>query len=131
MAHAPILPVMIPAVRSAAASEPVLTRERCAIRELHNDPSDPAVSVAEARVEAGVITERHTLSVAERYVITSGEGRMELNGDWSPVRAGDAVLIPAGTPQRIENTGGDPLIFLCVCTPRFTPEAYESLEETA
>jgi mannose-6-phosphate isomerase-like protein (cupin superfamily) len=122
---------MIPAVRPSAVSEPFQTRERCAIRELLNDPSDPAASLAEATVPSGVITERHALSVSERYVITSGEGRVELDGDWTPVKAGDAVLIPAGTPQRIENTGGAPLVFLCLCTPRFTPEAYESLEETA
>lgn len=122
---------MIPAIRPSAASAPFETRERCTIRELHNDPSDAAASLAEATVPPGVITERHALSVAERYVITTGEGRMELDGDWTPVRAGDAVLIPPGTPQRIENTGEIPLVFLCLCTPRFTPEAYESLEETA
>ena len=36
---------------------------------------------------------------------------------------------PAGTAQRITNTGESDLIFLCVCMPRFTPDSYESLEE--
>ena len=38
------------------------------------------------------------------------------------------VLIPPGTRQRITNTGDADLIFLAVCTPRFTRVAYEDLE---
>jgi mannose-6-phosphate isomerase-like protein (cupin superfamily) len=38
------------------------------------------------------------------------------------------VLIPAACPQRITNTGAGDLVFLAICTPRFTYEAYEELE---
>jgi mannose-6-phosphate isomerase-like protein (cupin superfamily) len=38
------------------------------------------------------------------------------------------VVIPAGTPQQIENTGTTDLVFLCVCSPRFRQEGYEALE---
>ncbi|MFL2546617.1 MAG: cupin domain-containing protein [Candidatus Rariloculaceae bacterium] len=44
------------------------------------------------------------------------------------VRAGDVVLIPAGLPQCITNTGRDDLVFLALCTPRFRPENYEDSE---
>ena len=107
----------------------VLTRERCHITELKNDPDTPEVSVARCRVEPGVTTELHSLSVLEWYVILSGEGDLSI-GD-APIRrvgAGDAVMIPAGIAQRIENTGTEDLVFFCVCVPRFTPGCYASLE---
>lgn len=121
---------MTPTVLPAAAGRPFPTRERCEIRELLNDPADPAASLAEARVAPGAVTELHALPVDERYIVLRGEGRIELGGRWSHIRAGDAALIPAGTPQRIENTGAEELLFLCLCTPRFTPEAYRPLEES-
>ena len=56
------------------------------------------------------------------------EQRREV-GDVAPaqVDAGDAVVIPAGIPQRIENTGDVDLVFYCVCTPPFRPEGYTAL----
>lgn len=112
----------------SAASAPFPTRERCTITELFNSPEGPAASLAEARVAPGVITERHALSVDEVYVITAGTGRMDLAGRRFPVAPGDAVTIPAGVSQRIENTGETDLVFLCLCTPRFTPDAYHPLD---
>ena len=56
------------------------TEERCYITELWNDGCDADISVARARVEPGVTTELHWLDVDERYVITSGRGRVEVSG---------------------------------------------------
>jgi mannose-6-phosphate isomerase-like protein (cupin superfamily) len=63
-------------------------------------------------------------------VILEGIGEVEVGGE-PPVSVSpfDVVNIPAGTPQRIRNAGSKDLIFLCVCTPRFRSEAYETLEE--
>lgn len=108
------------------------TNEGCFIFELSNRAEDEAVSIAQARVEPGIATRRHRLrGVAERYLILKGEGRVEV-GDLSPadVGPGDVVLIPPDCTQRITNIGKEDLIFLAVCTPRFTPEAYEEIEET-
>lgn len=106
------------------------TRERCHITELINDPRTSDFSLAEARVEPGITTELHKLTVAEWYVIRSGTGRMEIGGDpWIDVVPGDFFAIPAGISQRIENTGPSDLIFQCVCLPRFTPAAYQALEK--
>lgn len=106
-----------------------LTRENTYITELLNSPTVPQTSLAIARVEAGVTTELHSVTVDEWYVIRSGTGEMELAGN-APFRVGvgDTVPIPAGTPQRIRNCGSSDLIFECVCIPRFTPDAYQSLE---
>lgn len=105
------------------------TRERCWIAELLNEPDLGEVSVARCRVEPGVTTELHALSVREWYIIESGSGRMRLgDGEEYRVRAGDTVAIPAGCPQQIANLGPDDLLFLCVCVPRFTPACYTALE---
>jgi mannose-6-phosphate isomerase-like protein (cupin superfamily) len=100
--------------------------EGCYILELLNDPADPEASVARARLPAGQATRFHHLMTAtERYVILEGEGQAHI-GDAPPfaVRPGDVVLIPAGTRQRLINTGRSELVFLAVCTPRFRPEDY-------
>ena len=123
---------MKPVVRRYDASHERITDERCHIIELSNEPGDPAVSIAQARVEAGVTTRWHRLhGIVERYVIVSGHGRVEV-GEAPPcdVSPGDVVLIPAGVRQRIENAGNGDLVFLAVCTPRFRPEAYEDVENS-
>nr|MBV6628583.1 cupin domain-containing protein [Oceanococcus sp. HetDA_MAG_MS8] len=107
------------------------TEERCSIVELSNDPRDPAVSIAQARVAPGVCTQWHRLEgIVERYVIVSGRGEAEV-GDQDVARVGpqDVVWIPAGARQRIRNIGSDDLIFLAICTPRFIPSAYTRLED--
>ncbi len=104
--------------------------ERCFITEFLNSPSDKEVSIARARVEPGVTTRRHRLKdVTERYIILEGKGRVEV-GQLAPteVSPGDVVIIPPGTPQRITNIGDSDLIFLAVCTPRFTQSAYEDID---
>ena len=45
------------------------------------------------------------------------------------VSPGDVVEIPAGTAQRITNHDTEDLLFLGVCLPRFTPDAYTALED--
>ena len=105
------------------------TSERCYIREILNDPRVADASLAESRVEPGVTTELHRLSVAEWYLIRAGRGLMQV-GDAEPfeVGAGDTVVIPAGAAQRIGNLSDEDLEFLCLCLPRFTPDCYEALE---
>jgi mannose-6-phosphate isomerase-like protein (cupin superfamily) len=107
------------------------TEERCYILETSNSPDDPDVSIARARVAPGVTTRWHRLSgTTERYYILSGTGRVEIGGlPPEDVVPGDAVIIPPLVRQRISNTGTDDLVFLCVCSPRFLPEAYEDLGE--
>ncbi len=116
-------------VLAQAGDGEVWTAERCFIREMHNAPDDPFMSIARARVPAAVTTALHALDgVEERYVIQEGRGVMEVAGRSWAVRSGDVVRIPPGASQRIANTGGDDLVFLCICTPRFRPELYRDLE---
>jgi mannose-6-phosphate isomerase-like protein (cupin superfamily) len=107
-----------------------LTEEGCYIFELLNIPEDESVSVARARVVPNATTQLHRLNgIVERYVITDGVGEVEIGGTIThAVMAGDIVLIPNGTSQRITNTGDSDLSFLCICTPRFDTAAYEALD---
>lgn len=121
---------MNPAIKKFTPSAEFATIECCFITELLNHETDPALSIARARVEPGVTTAWHQLSgTEERYLILSGQGRVEVKGiEPTPVTAHDVVTIPPDTPQRITNTGTEDLIFLAICTPRFTPECYISLK---
>jgi mannose-6-phosphate isomerase-like protein (cupin superfamily) len=104
--------------------------EGCFILELSNLEHDPQLSIARARVLAGMSTRLHRLSnLVERYVILSGVGRVEV-GDLVPqtVSAGSVVIIPQYCPQKITNTGEDDLVFLALCTPRFQTQFYEDIE---
>jgi len=109
--------------------EEVWTVERCYITELLNDDGQPEVSIARTRVELGVTTQLHALSVAEWYVIESGQGRMRVGKEPAfDIAPGDTVTIPKQVAQQITNTGHEDLVFLCVCAPKFSPECYTSLE---
>jgi mannose-6-phosphate isomerase-like protein (cupin superfamily) len=104
--------------------------EGCFITEWWNTSADQAVSVARACVKPGVTTRWHRLrNTTERYLILEGRGRVEV-GDGPPedVGPGAVVLIPPGVRQRITNLGDADLIFLAVCTPRFTLAGYEDME---
>ena len=103
--------------------------EGCYIVELHNTDTDAGCSIARARVEPGVTTELHCLrDIVERYVIVSGRGVVEVDGQPpAEVAVMDVVIIPANHSQRIRNTGDSDLVFLCVCTPRFAAEKYIQL----
>lgn len=106
------------------------TRERCSVLELLNSEDVPDLSVAQCRVKPGVTTELHALrGLREIYILLQGQGLMEdLNASAFEVFKGDSVVIDVENPQRITNTGTTDLIFLAVCTPKFTGDCYIPLE---
>lgn len=121
---------MRPGIRPLRVEEEFYIDEGCHIVEVSNSPDDPALSIARARVAPGRTTRWHRLEgIAERYVIVSGRGLVEV-GELAPceVGAGDVVRIPAGIRQRITNIGTTDLVFFCLCTPRFDPAAYRDLD---
>ena len=96
------------------------------ILELSNSDTDPSVSIARARVIPNTSTKLHYLKdTVERYIILQGEGEVSL-ANLSPkiVSTGDIVIIPKNCPQAIRNCGECDLIFLVICSPRFTKENY-------
>ena len=123
----------LPPILRAHPGVEVFIEEGCYILELSNDDSDPALSIARARVLPGATTRWHRVrDTVERYVILDGIGRVEI-GDYPPqeVQAGDVVMIPQSVRQRIANVGEGDLVFLAICSPRFRHEAYEDAEGDA
>ncbi len=119
--------LMEPKIVKPDAAAEYLTPEGCFILETWNTGADECVSVARARVATGRATAWHRLDgIVERYLIVEGRGLVEV-GDLEPaeLRPGDMAVIPAGTRQRITNTGPADLVFYCICTPRFRPERYQ------
>lgn len=112
------------------AGDEYYTDERCHILELLNSADFPDASIARARVEPGVTTKQHRVAgTVERYMIMQGSGIARVEGRAEQAAGpGDIILIPAGATQSIINTGDHDLVFLCVCTPRFEWDNYDSLE---
>lgn len=119
------------AIKQQDLSNEFYTPEQCYITELSNTPDDPDASIARARVAPGVTTRWHRLrGTAERYYIVDGRGRVEVgNLPAQEVNAGDVVLIPPMCRQRITNIDSEDLIFLAICTPRFSNDVYEDIED--
>ena len=122
---------MKPKIVRAKSLKEYLTPEGCFIFENCGiSTGNKKVSIARARVEAGVSTRVHHLErVQEIYLITHGKGIVQI-GDLEPseVTEGDVVIIPPGEPQRITNNGKCDLIFYCICSPAFTENCYNSDE---
>lgn len=105
--------------------------EKCYVTELSNTSDDPDVSIARVRVVPGVTTRWHRLKETfERYFVISGRGLVGV-GEQPPqeVTAGDIVLIPPMCRQRITNIGSEDLIFLAICTPRYSQDVYEDIDD--
>ena len=119
------------AIQQQDLSGEFYTPERCYIVELSNSPDDPELSIARARVRPGVTTRWHRLTnTCERYYIIEGRGRVEVgNLPAQEVAPGDMVIIPPMCRQRITNIGTEDLIFLAICTPRFSPDVYEDMDD--
>ena len=120
---------MQPNIVKFDSSQEYFFDEGCYITELSNSSEDPGLSVVRVRVESGVTTKLHSLTnTIERYVIVEGEGTVVL-GEQLPkkVFANDVVIIPAECPQQITNSGDCNLIFLALCSPRFTIDCYKDL----
>jgi mannose-6-phosphate isomerase-like protein (cupin superfamily) len=100
-----------------------ITADGSSIRELAGIPSGNAVnqSLAEATVPPeGETAEHYHLRSEEIYYFTAGRGRLKLGDEEADIRAGDMVVIAPGTPHKLQNTGGGPLVLLCCCSPAYS-----------
>jgi mannose-6-phosphate isomerase-like protein (cupin superfamily) len=109
-----------------------ITKDGSEIRELMhpNVHGNRLQSLAEATVAPGTRTQLHRHVVTEElYHITAGSGLMTLGDACFEVGAGDTVAIAPGTPHRIEATGTEPLRILCCCSPPYSHDDTELLED--
>ena len=103
---------------SVEAVEAFVTKDGSTIRELHHTQVQ---SLAEATLEVEQATERHYHRVTEEiYFVLKGQGKLEIDGETSQMRPGDAALIPPGAWHTLENNGTSELRILCSCAPPYS-----------
>ena len=103
----------------------------CRLRELlhpKNDPVDLPYSMAVAAVAAGGRAYKHKLDREEVYFFLAGAGRMHVGEESRAVAEGDAVHVPAGAVQWLENTGPQPLRFMAIVNPPWTDEGDQRMD---
>jgi len=107
-------------VKSTRECAAFTASDGCTLREVLHPKQDPLslpYSLAHAAVAVGGRTFRHCLRAQEVYYLLAGQGRMHIDDDARVVNPGDAVVIPAGALQWIENTGTHTLEFLALVDP--------------
>ena len=117
-----------------ADAEPFVTADGSTIRELAGRVALPAAhqSLAEAKVPVGRATIAHYhVQAEELYFFTAGSGRLRIGDDERDVRAGDCAVIPPGAEHKLHNTGDEPLVLLCCCSPAYSHEDTVLTEEPA
>ena len=104
-----------------------VTGERVVFREGVGDPEADVLSFDFfVKPGGGVFVPHLHLEQTEIIRVIKGKLRCGLPGQEREVGPGEVVVIPAGTPQRIAAFGDEDLVFLAICTPRFTPECYQT-----
>ena len=105
--------------------EPFTTKDGSEIREWAGPTAAPAVnqSLAEASLPPGAATAEHFHRVSEElYLVTSGVGRLRIDGEERDVRSGDCAVIPPGARHKLWNIGDDVLRVVCACSPAYSHE---------
>jgi mannose-6-phosphate isomerase-like protein (cupin superfamily) len=114
-------------VRSLHDCTPIVANDLTVLRELFHPEHDGlpvGYSLAHAIIRPGQRSIRHHLDGrSEVYYLISGRGRMHIDDEVREVRAGDALLIPAGAVQFLENTAGEDLVFLAIVEPAWQAES--------
>lgn len=110
-------PKAIRPVVKTAAREPFqeLPAGRKAAMQVLLGPADgaPHFALRRFRMEAGGGMPLHTNRVEHEQYVLSGRGRVRIGKETYDVRAGDVLLIPAGTPHSYEVLEA-PFEFLCI-----------------
>ena len=111
------------------SSEEFFIDEGCHIIEILNNSAHPNISISQARVEPMSTTECHFLNeTVEIYYILEGVGTAYIDDEPIKVKKGDIIYIPKGVHQYILNETHHDLLFLCICTPRWIPNSYKSVQ---
>jgi mannose-6-phosphate isomerase-like protein (cupin superfamily) len=117
-------------VKDVALLRPIPVADYSRLRELlHPERDDVEIrySLAHAMVQSGEASLRHRLTAVEVYYFLAGTGIMHVGAEAAGVRAGQAVVVPAGAEQWVESTGDRNLEFLCIVDPAWREEDEEVL----
>jgi mannose-6-phosphate isomerase-like protein (cupin superfamily) len=121
---------MNPTLRHRNEATPFRTLDGSRVREIAHPTNSAcrAQSLAEATVSPGATTKAHFHPRSEEiYYVLSGRGEVALEtGDESATTCihactpGAAIIIGPGVPHQVRNTGDEPLVFLCCCSPPYS-----------
>jgi mannose-6-phosphate isomerase-like protein (cupin superfamily) len=117
-------------IKKLRDAKEITAGDRTRLRELLHPARDAAgirYSLAIARLAPGRQSQAHRLKTAEVYYVVRGSGLMHIGCESADVAAGDAVYIPPGSTQYLENTGNDEIEFVCIVDPAWRPEDEEVL----
>ena len=117
--------------RSLSDCKEILAGDNTLLRELlHPVRNDAAIrySLAHAKLARGTASLPHRLKTSEVYYFISGQGRMHVDGEVTPVGPEHVLYVPPGGLQHVENTGTDELVFLCIVDPAWRAEDEEVRE---
>ena len=112
-------------VSTYAQIEPFVTLDGSEIREWAGPVSAPAAnqSLAEATIPVGGATTEHFHRTSEElYLVTTGQGRLLIDGEERIIGEGDCALIPPGARHKVFNIGDGPLRIVCACAPAYSDE---------
>jgi mannose-6-phosphate isomerase-like protein (cupin superfamily) len=104
--------------------------DRTRLRELLHPARDAVevrYSLAAAWLAPGKRSRAHRLKTSEVYYLIRGSGVMHIGDESARVAPGDAVYIPPGSQQWLENTGKQEIEFLCIVDPAWRPEDEQAL----
>jgi mannose-6-phosphate isomerase-like protein (cupin superfamily) len=118
-------------IRKLSHCPEIIAGDGTRLRELlhpgRDYPFSGRYSLAHAIVPVGGKSVPHRLNTDEVYYILEGDGVMHIDAETAPVSPGDAIDIPPGAVQWIENRGSQELIFLCIVDPAWRREDEEIL----
>jgi len=116
-------------IKRLKEAKEIMAGDRTRLRELLHPARDAAAirySFAVARLAPGRQSQAHRLKTAEVYYLIRGGGIMHIGDEAAQVASGDAIYIPPGSVQWLENTGRKEIEFVCVVDPPWRPEDEET-----
>jgi mannose-6-phosphate isomerase-like protein (cupin superfamily) len=95
----------------------------CELLHPARDGLELPYSIAHAVLKPGVASLPHLLKKSsEVYFILEGQGMMHIDSESALVGQGQAIYIPPGSEQHIQNTGTNDLKILCIVHPMWRRE---------
>jgi len=113
-------------IRLKGETKPLSSEHGETVREFFGNaigPDGVKHSLAHIEISPGKSSLNHHHPTAEEsYYILSGTARMVIDGQESLLDPGDGVVILPKKKHQIFNDGEEPLVFIAVCVPPWTPE---------
>ena len=79
----------------------------------------PNISIRVFTVEPGGHTPHHSHDSEHLNYVISGEGQVMEGETPRPVKQWDFVFVAPGEPHQYRNTGGQPLVFMCIVPSKY------------